>query len=111
MSAWYVLSALGFYPVNPAEATYVIGVPSFPRAVLQLPGGRSLVLAATELSPQSRYVGGVRLNGKPLDRVWLRHGELASGGSLEYQMAPAPDPRWGREVSAAPPSLSGPPRN
>jgi predicted alpha-1,2-mannosidase len=106
MSAWYIFSALGFYPVNPAEGTYVLGVPAFRRAAIQLPNEHTLTIVADKLSPQCPYVEAVLLNGKPLERVYFTHKELLQGGTLEFKMSSKNDSKWGTEPNNAPPSIS-----
>ena len=107
MTAWYVLSALGFYPVNPAEAAWVVGSPLFPEAIVELGGDRRLTIRAHGVSEENRYVQSVRLNGRPHYRTFLRHSELAEGGLLEMEMGPEPSD-WGTAPGAAPPSMSQP---
>ena len=87
-SAWYILSALGFYPVNPASQEYILGAPQIPRAVLNLPGGK-LEVVAENLSDKNMYVESVILNGKPLkDRFsWY---DIKDGGRLLFKMGPEP---------------------
>lgn len=86
MSAWYVFSALGFYPVNPVDGRYAIGAPMFERAELDLPNGKTLTITAEGLSDENRYIESVSLNGKQLTAPWLTHGELLEGGTLEFRM-------------------------
>ncbi len=90
MSAWYVLSALGFYPVTPGSNEYVLGTPLFPEVRLALPGGKSLVVRAPGISKRAFYVQGLRLNGRPYRRGFLSHEDLLKGGVLEIRMGPAP---------------------
>jgi len=105
MTAWYVLSALGIYPVNPAEGTWVLGSPLFPEATLDLGGGRRFTIRAPGVSQENRYVQSARLNGRPLERSFLRHAEVAPGGVLELRMGPEPS-EWGAAMDARPPSAS-----
>jgi len=107
MTAWYVLSALGLYPVNPAEGTWVIGSPIFPQAVVDLGRGQTLTVRAHGASPENRYVQSVRLNGRPYHRTFLRHAELAKGGVLELEMGSEPS-GWGTAPGTQPPSMSQP---
>jgi predicted alpha-1,2-mannosidase len=95
MSAWYVFSALGFYPVCPGEAGYLIGSPLFDKATLSLPGGKSFTIAAKANGPQRPYIQGAALNGQTFDRTFLKHEEIVSGGNLEFRMTSAPDYKWG----------------
>lgn len=90
MSAWYVFSTLGFYPVNPAEALYVIGVPSFEEAVIQFPENKTFTIKAKNLNAGNRYVQSVRLNGKPWKSIFINHKTIVSGGLLEFEMCDKP---------------------
>ena len=87
MSAWYVFSALGFYPFNPCGGEYVLGAPQIPRAELKLPGGRCFTVVAKGLSRTGKYVKSVSLNGKPLDGFILRHADIMHGGELVFEMS------------------------
>jgi putative alpha-1,2-mannosidase len=106
MSAWYLFSAMGFYPVNPAEGVYVIGTPHLDRVSIELGGERTFVVQAEGLSPANKYVTGATLNGKPLDRCWFTHADVAAGGTLRLTMGPEPGSAWARTAAAAPPSMS-----
>jgi len=86
MSAWYVFSALGFYPVCPGKATYDIGAPLFENATIHLENGKQFKVVAHQSSPENIYVQSVRLNGKLLDRWQIKHEEIISGGILEFDM-------------------------
>ncbi|MCJ2185004.1 GH92 family glycosyl hydrolase, partial [Novosphingobium sp. 1949] len=104
MSAWYILSALGFYPVDPVSTIYILGSPLFDSARVQLDGGRSLTIRALGNAPDKPYYGRVDWNGKPLERCWISHAELIEGGELTFHMQARPDPRFGRAASARPPA-------
>lgn len=91
MSAWYVFSALGFYPVNPAEGVYQLGSPLFESAEMQLPGDRIFRIEAPGVSPENRYIQSARLNGRDLERPYLTHEEIMSGGELILEMGAEPD--------------------
>ena len=95
MSAWYLFTALGFYPVTPASNEYILGRPFVPRATLHLPNGRRFTVIAHGLDDAHPYVAGVTLNGKPLARVFLRHEEILAGGELAFTMQAQPN-RAGR---------------
>ncbi|GAB3020737.1 GH92 family glycosyl hydrolase [Bowmanella dokdonensis] len=105
-SAWYVFSAMGFYPVTPGTDQYVIGSPLFDKVTLNLPGGERFVIHARDNGPHSPYIRQAWLNGQPLERSWLSHDEIQSGGQLEFQMQDNPDKDWAAEASAYPYSLS-----
>lgn len=91
MSAWFVLSALGFYPVDPVSATYVLGSPLFSRAEVHLGNGRKLVVEAPGNGPATPYVHSVRWNGRPHTRSWIAHADLMRGGTLRFEMSATPD--------------------
>jgi len=106
MSAWYIFTALGFYPVTPASDEYAIGRPFVPKAAIHLPNGRTFTVVAEYLDDAHPYVGAVTLNGKPLDRVYLRHGEILAGGELRFTMQAEPNRQWGAAVAARPAAMS-----
>jgi len=106
MSAWYIFTALGFYPVTPASDEYAIGRPFVPKAAIHLPNGRTFTVVAEHLDDAHPYVGAVTLNGKPLDRVYLRHGEILAGGELRFTMQAEPNRQWGAAVAARPAAMS-----
>ncbi len=86
MSAWYMFSAMGFYPVDPVSATYVFGAPQLPRVVLNLAGGKKFVIEARGLSEENKYVESIELNGKPYTLPYITHADIVSGGHLIYNM-------------------------
>jgi predicted alpha-1,2-mannosidase len=106
MSAWYVFTALGFYPVTPGSDEYAIGRPFVPRAALHLPNGRTFTMVADHLDDAHPYVGAVTLNGKPLDRVYLRHAEILAGGELHFSMQAEPNKTWGTAIAGRPAATS-----
>ena len=103
MTAWYVLSALGIYPVNPAEAAWVLGSPIFPETTIDLGSGQTLTIRAHGVSEENRYVQSVRVNGVPHLRTYLWYADLAGGGIVEFEMGPSPS-NWGTQPEARPPS-------
>ena len=105
MSAWYVLAAMGLYPLRMGSPDYVIGSPLFPRLTLDLPGGRQLRILARNVSAQNVYVQSLRVNGTPWPRAWIPHAVLADGATLEFEMGPQPS-TWGSRAQDAPPSLT-----
>jgi len=110
MSAWYILSALGFHPVSPVDGIYIIGSPVFAKVTIRLDSkyykGRTFTVLTRNNSKKNLYVQSASLNGSPLDRAWLRHEEIADGGTLELLMGPEPNPSWGSDPKHRPPSLS-----
>lgn len=91
MSAWYVFSSLGFYPVCPGSTEYALGSPSVERATVHLENGRDLNVIVHDQSPQNVFVREVLLNGEPVEGRSLDHEDLANGGELEFFMGPDPD--------------------
>ena len=106
MSAWYVFTALGFYPVTPGSDEYAIGRPFVSRAAIHLGHGRTFTISASPLDDAHPYVGAVTLNGKPLDRTYLRHGEIVAGGELHFTMQAEPNREWGRAAAARAAAMS-----
>jgi predicted alpha-1,2-mannosidase len=106
MSAWYVLTALGLYPVCPGVPFYAIGSPLFEEAAVRLGNDRTFTVRARNNSDANRYIQSARLNGRSWNRPWISHQEIARGGTLEFVMGPTPNPRWGADASAAPPSMT-----
>jgi predicted alpha-1,2-mannosidase len=106
MSAWYLLSALGFYPVDPVSGNYVIGSPMFSRATIDLGNGRLLSIEAHNVSPENLYIQSATLNGRPLTKSWISHQEVAAGGKLSFEMGRRPNKRWAESESEVPPSLT-----
>lgn len=101
-SAWYIFSALGFYPVTPGEPYYIIGSPLFERATLALPNGEDFVVEAPDNSAENVYIQSATLNGKPLERAWLTHKEISKGGTLHFEMGPKPNKAWPAEKGLPP---------
>ncbi len=103
MSAWYVLSALGLYPVNPAQPIYTLGAPLFPEARVQLPNGRELVIAGkgAETNP---YVQEVFADGRALGRSWISHDELLNTDVVSFSLGSVPDTSWASHPGSVPPS-------
>lgn len=89
MSAWYVFSAMGFYPVNPASGRYELGTPLFPRSVVHMPGGKRFTVIARNLSRENRYIQKATLDGKPYDARHITHRQMAEGSTLVLEMGAA----------------------
>lgn len=89
-SAWYVFSAMGFYPVNPASGQYVQGVPLFDRVTLHLPNGKTLHIEAKGNTPEAAYVHATSWNGVPYSRLYFNHADLIQGGVLSFDLSPLP---------------------
>ncbi len=109
MSAWYVLSAAGFYPVTPGETTYAIGSPLFPQVRFNLENGKSFVVRAVNGSDRNVYIQSATLNGKAHNKSFLLHDDLMAGGELVFRMGPRPNMKWGTGPGNEPVSrITGP---
>ncbi len=104
MSAWYVLSAMGFYPVTPGSGIYAIGTPLFPRMTITLENGKSLTIKAINISDQNYYIQAASLNGKPFTKCYISHADILKGGELVFNMGPQPNKAWGTGYGGFPDS-------
>ncbi|MBO7684536.1 MAG: glycoside hydrolase family 92 protein [Kiritimatiellae bacterium] len=89
MSAWYLFSAMGFYPLNPASGEYVLGAPQLQKVVMHLAGGKTFTVVANGISRECKYVKSVSFNGVPLEGFKIRHEDILKGGELVFEMAQA----------------------
>lgn len=105
-SAWYVYSALGFYPVAPATNQYVLGSPLFDEATLHLQNGNTFTIRANGNGKSSPFIQNATLNGSEFNQTWLATETVQEGGSLNFSMGTEPNQEWGTSDSAAPYSLS-----
>ena len=101
MSAWYIFSSLGFYPVTPGSNQYIIGTPLFDKATINLENGEKFTIVAENLSESNKYIASAVLNGKELARTFLQHDEIVNGGSLVFKMTSKPS-NWGTNDEAIP---------
>ncbi|MGA2248640.1 MAG: GH92 family glycosyl hydrolase [Verrucomicrobiota bacterium] len=104
MSAWYVLSALGIYPVCPGTPVYLIGSPVFDQATLHLENGKTFTIAAENNGPQEYYIDGAKLDGEAWDKIYITHDQILQGGKLSFQMASFPNYHWAVSAESRPPS-------
>ncbi len=95
MSAWYILSALGFYPVTPGLDIYAIGSPLFDKAVIHLENGKKFTVRANNNSPLNVYIQSATLNGVPYFKSYISHEDILNGGELIFEMGPEPNKKWG----------------
>ncbi len=105
MSAWYVLSALGFYAVDPVSATYVLGSPLVDGATVQVGHGKTLEIEVKRHNPKDCYVQRFTLNDTPQQKAWFRHADIAGGGRIVLEMGPEPNLAFGAAEENLPPSL------
>ncbi|WP_102408336.1 GH92 family glycosyl hydrolase [Parabacteroides bouchesdurhonensis] len=94
MSAWFVFSAMGFYPVNPANQQYEIGTPLFPEVKMNLANGKTFTISAPAVSSENIYIQSVKVNGKLYDKSYITHDLIMSGATLEFEMGNKPGPVW-----------------
>ena len=106
MSAWYLLSALGFYPVDAVSGNYILGSPLFEHATVELGGGKQLIIEVQRKDPAHQYIQAFSLNGTPQKRVWFNHKDIVNGGKLVIEMGPEPNLTLGADAAAIPPSLT-----
>lgn len=104
--SWYVMSAMGFYTVDPSRAEYVIGSPLFDEVTMHMGNGKDFRIVANNNSDHNLYIQSATLNGEPLNRPWFSHSAIANGGELIFNMASNPNKSWGSAPDAAPPSMS-----
>ncbi len=105
-SSWYVLSAMGFYPVDPSSPDYILGSPIFDRVRLHLGNGKIFEIVARNNSAQNKYIQSATLDGKPWTKPWFRQGDIANGATLVLTMGPEPNKTWGANPQDAPPSMT-----
>jgi len=91
MSAWYIFSAMGFYPVNPAELKYQFGSPIVQEAIVDIGSGKYFTMKAPMASKENKYIQEVKFNGEGLNRSYVTHEEIMSGGTLEFTMGAEPN--------------------
>jgi predicted alpha-1,2-mannosidase len=106
MSAWYVMSAMGFYAVDPVSANYVFGAPIFQRVTVDLGNGKRLVLKKDSNAAMGQYIQAIRFNDQPHPALWFRHAEIQQGGEFIFQMSKEPQAQFGSSEALAPPSLT-----
>ena len=94
MSAWYVFSAMGFYPVNPVSGEYEIGTPLFPEMRLNLKNGKTFTVLAPNVSRENIYIQSVKVNGKPYDKSYITHQQIMDGATVEFVMCNQPGEIW-----------------
>ena len=105
-SAWYVFSAMGFYPVCPGTTQYVLGTPLFKKMIITLSNGKTLQINAPNNSGTNQYVQSVKRNGVLHATNWVDHFDLQKGGNIEFGMSPVPNKQRGTTAAAWPYSFS-----
>jgi predicted alpha-1,2-mannosidase len=102
MSAWYVFNALGFYPVNPDDGTFMIGSPVFPKATIHLKGDKTFTVIAHNVSKKNRYIQSAKLNGETYNKPYITYQDIMKGDTLEFKMGPEPNKKWGASSKDTP---------
>lgn len=102
MSAWYIFSSLGFYPVTPASDDLILGTPQYKRAILHLPGGKDLTISRSGESVENFYVKSITLNGKPSNQSYLKVKDIKDGGNLDFIMSNKPVKEFGLNMADRP---------
>lgn len=105
-SAWYVMSALGFYPVCPGSGEYVFGSPLFPKATITLPSGKKMIINAEGNNQENVYIQKADLNDQVYDKTFITHTDLLKGGTLQFKMGNTPNMNWGISKASLPFSFS-----
>ena len=102
MSAWFILSSLGFYQVNPSVPNYDLGTPLFKEAKIKLENGRAFTVKAPNISKTNIYVKSIKLNGKPYRKTFFTHSDIKNGGTIEFEMTDKPNETWFNKFSVSP---------
>jgi predicted alpha-1,2-mannosidase len=104
LTAFYVFSAMGFYPVAAGKPEYSIGSPVFSKITISLENGKIFTVKANNASWNNKYIQSAKLNGQPWNKAWFTHNDITSGGTLELEMGNRPNKQWGNRPEDAPPS-------
>jgi predicted alpha-1,2-mannosidase len=104
MSAYYVFSAMGFYPVSVGMPAYNIGSPIFRKVIIHLDNGKTFTIKAEKASQNNKYIQSAKINGQALNKPWFTHNLITEGGTLELEMGNRPNKQWGSHAGDAPPS-------
>ncbi|MDB5121823.1 MAG: alpha,2-mannosidase [Sphingobacteriales bacterium] len=102
MSSWFVFSAMGLYPVNPASGVYIIGSPALTKSSMKLSGGKTFTITAKNPSAKNVYIQSAKLNGKAYSKTYLTHSDISKGGLLEFVMGDKPNKKWGSNLADKP---------
>ena len=99
ISAWYIFSAMGFYPVTPGQNTYAIGSPVFRKVSIELPRGKKFLIETQDNSDNSGFISSAKLNGKVYDKPFIAHENIIRGGTLHFVMSDQPNENWGLDTA------------
>ena len=106
MSAWYIFSALGFYPVSMGNDEYAIGSPLFDEITVHLDNGKDIKVIANNNSDENIYIQSMKLNGKEYNKNYIKHSDIASGATIEFEMGSTPNTNWGSSENSLPTSIT-----
>ncbi len=106
MSAWFIMSSMGFYSVDPVSGNYIFGTPLFDNVTLQLGKGKKLEIIARRTSPADQYIQSVTFNGKPYTRSWFNHRDIVNGARIVCRRGSEPNLEFGFKTEDIPPSLT-----
>lgn len=106
MSAWYIFSALGFYPVSMGNDEYAIGSPLFKEVKVELDNGESITVKANNNSDKNIYIQSMKLNGKEYNKNYIKHSDLENGATIEFTMGSTPNTSWGSSEDSLPTSIT-----
>jgi putative alpha-1,2-mannosidase len=106
MSAWYIFSSLGFYPVCPGSLEYIFGTPKLNKAIIKVGEDITFTVRANNLSTTNYYIQSVTLNGKKWNKSFIRHEDIMNGGELIFEMGSEPNKNWAADKEARPYSMS-----
>jgi predicted alpha-1,2-mannosidase len=106
MSAWYVMSALGLYAVDPVSASYVMSTPLFDKVTIPMGGARQLVIETKRSSPDDKYIQTVTVDGRSYEKLWITHAEVVTGAHIVFTLGPEPSKNFGVAEHLMPPSLT-----
>jgi len=102
MSAWFIMSAMGFYPVCPGDGKYIIGTPLFEEVTINLENGKTFTIKANRNNPRNIYIASARLNNQSFSKSYISHDDIVQGGSLNFTLSSAPNYKWGTGVHDLP---------
>ena len=106
MSAWYIFSALGFYPCNPSSGEYVFGSPLIDKASIKVSNNKIFTIRIINNNGANKYIQSVSINGKPYSKTYLTHAALMRGGNMKIIMGSSPNKTWGKDAASFPTSMS-----
>jgi len=105
MSAWYVFSAMGMYPLNPVSGVYVFGSPMMEKATITLPNAKQLTIQVKNQAKKNSYIKSIKRNGAAYTKSYITYDEIQKGGTIEIEMSSTPNKNWGKATPDRPVSV------